>query len=455
MKLQCTLFFLLLSSLVATLLGQEAVHYTTQEGLASNMVYEVLEDKQGYLWFSTEEGVCRFDGAAFECFTTADGMADNDIFGLYEDSLGKIWFLSYNGRLSYFWKDKIYNEQNDKILARLTLNSWLATMTEIDGTYYFASHLDGIKVWQANDSIVHFKTELYNRGARFVKMDTTIYLVKTRRRRYERDYCLTDIFQQKYYIEDPVKTALAINAPDIVALRQRRILLEQASLHKEALGFVFQHFSVDSRLADCSFVQKGNTFYLGFTGGGLWVIRKGNQGFTALEVLPNARIAFIFEDKEQNLWVNTLDDGIYFFPYSQLNFKPIAPSLEGVKGEVLLADDRLGIWLGTKEGVLQQLGTSTTGEIKVKQAVRIFDKNDNFRNLTSDGQKNIATLTEYKQVLLQPQTGKKRIFSYPVKTLSYVGEDLYLGVSKGFNLLNWEGPKWNFTFPTDRIYAIQ
>ena len=84
------------------------LQFTTSEGLSSNIVYEALEDRQGYLWFGTEEGVCRFDGLDFTCFSTIDGLADNDILGLYEDNKGKIWFLSYNGRLSYYWKGKIY-----------------------------------------------------------------------------------------------------------------------------------------------------------------------------------------------------------------------------------------------------------------------------------------------------------------------------------------------------------
>jgi ligand-binding sensor domain-containing protein len=43
-------------------------HYTGENGLSSNICYDVITDRDGFLWVSTENGVCRFDGKRFVQF---------------------------------------------------------------------------------------------------------------------------------------------------------------------------------------------------------------------------------------------------------------------------------------------------------------------------------------------------------------------------------------------------
>ncbi|MCB0429065.1 MAG: hypothetical protein H6585_02915 [Flavobacteriales bacterium] len=59
--------------------GQQAHshHYTMEDGLPSTTLYEVIQDAQGYIWLSTDNGVSRFDGRRFENFGMAEGVADN------------------------------------------------------------------------------------------------------------------------------------------------------------------------------------------------------------------------------------------------------------------------------------------------------------------------------------------------------------------------------------------
>jgi hypothetical protein len=40
-------------------------NYTTENGLPGNEVYNVIQDEQGFLWFSTNQGICRFNGYEF------------------------------------------------------------------------------------------------------------------------------------------------------------------------------------------------------------------------------------------------------------------------------------------------------------------------------------------------------------------------------------------------------
>jgi ligand-binding sensor domain-containing protein len=63
-------------------------HYTTQQGLASNMALHIYEDRAGNIWF----GSSRYDGKVFRNFTTKDGFPGNSIRLLLEDKTGKLWF---------------------------------------------------------------------------------------------------------------------------------------------------------------------------------------------------------------------------------------------------------------------------------------------------------------------------------------------------------------------------
>src|SRR5688500_15598316 len=80
----------------------DLLHYTIDEGLPSNEVYDVYEDKQGFVWFATDHGVSRFDGYSFKNYSTSDGLVHNTVFGFYEDSYGRVWMRTFNSALCYF-----------------------------------------------------------------------------------------------------------------------------------------------------------------------------------------------------------------------------------------------------------------------------------------------------------------------------------------------------------------
>ena len=40
-------------------------NYTVDDGLSSNHVYGIVQDSVGFIWFGTDNGLCRFDGCEF------------------------------------------------------------------------------------------------------------------------------------------------------------------------------------------------------------------------------------------------------------------------------------------------------------------------------------------------------------------------------------------------------
>ncbi|QHT71904.1 histidine kinase [Rhodocytophaga rosea] len=68
--------------------GKSFQHFTTKDGLASNVALHIYEDKTGNIWV----GASRYDGRSFRNFTTKDGFPSNSIRLLLEDKTGKLWF---------------------------------------------------------------------------------------------------------------------------------------------------------------------------------------------------------------------------------------------------------------------------------------------------------------------------------------------------------------------------
>ena len=61
-----------------------------------------LLDKAGNLWFGTTgEGVYRYDGRSFSNFTEKDGLCSNSVWSILEDRTGKIWFGTDAGPCRY------------------------------------------------------------------------------------------------------------------------------------------------------------------------------------------------------------------------------------------------------------------------------------------------------------------------------------------------------------------
>ncbi len=87
--------------------GQKATysiqHYSVEDGLSQGTVMSILQDKEGYMWFGTWDGLNKFDGYTFTTYKSRpnDGKAlrNNRIDFLYEDSLGYIWFQTYDGQI--------------------------------------------------------------------------------------------------------------------------------------------------------------------------------------------------------------------------------------------------------------------------------------------------------------------------------------------------------------------
>ena len=85
--------------------GQSAKLFTVENGLSSSMVTDIHQDRSGFIWVATEDGLNRFDGIKFTVYrqdkANNEGMSSNFIHVLFEDHVGKMYTGSLHG-LQYY-----------------------------------------------------------------------------------------------------------------------------------------------------------------------------------------------------------------------------------------------------------------------------------------------------------------------------------------------------------------
>src|SRR5580765_5212165 len=77
------------------------IHFDETTRLQTSIINAMLQDKTGYMWFGTGDGLYRYDGYTFKAFKKITGdsnsLQDNAVLKLAEDHDGKIWAGLLNG----------------------------------------------------------------------------------------------------------------------------------------------------------------------------------------------------------------------------------------------------------------------------------------------------------------------------------------------------------------------
>ncbi len=79
---------------------------TTEDGLSNNNVFEIMQDRLGFLWFATDDGLNRFDGYDFKIFRhdplNKNSISGNSVWSIKEDHKGNIWTGTKSGWLNCY-----------------------------------------------------------------------------------------------------------------------------------------------------------------------------------------------------------------------------------------------------------------------------------------------------------------------------------------------------------------
>ncbi|HOZ41587.1 MAG TPA: two-component regulator propeller domain-containing protein [Flavobacteriales bacterium] len=149
---------LLTTSLTSSVVAQSPPYsvLTVNDGLPSNTVYGILQDREGYMWFGTDAGLARYDGSTMRIWTSSDGLSDNEVLSMYEDPIGRIWCLMLNGRLSYIANEKAYGLKDHPEFAQIRPASGFLGMAVDDEGYYWFGGIGGeLYSWRAGKVRTH------------------------------------------------------------------------------------------------------------------------------------------------------------------------------------------------------------------------------------------------------------------------------------------------------------
>ncbi|MBK7106003.1 MAG: hypothetical protein IPH62_12040 [Ignavibacteriae bacterium] len=81
-------------------------HLTVKDGLSQTTANAIIQDKHGFMWIGTQDGLNRYDGYNFKIFSQESGntnsLSNNYIWSIYEDNDGILWIGTFGGGLTRF-----------------------------------------------------------------------------------------------------------------------------------------------------------------------------------------------------------------------------------------------------------------------------------------------------------------------------------------------------------------
>lgn len=102
MRNTITILFLFLSLMGY---GQSCKLFTTDRELSSSLINMIYQDRNGFIWIATEDGLNRYDGSKFTIYkhdpNNEHSLCHNYVRALFEDSKGRLFVGTYNGLQMY------------------------------------------------------------------------------------------------------------------------------------------------------------------------------------------------------------------------------------------------------------------------------------------------------------------------------------------------------------------
>ena len=116
---------------------------TIKEGLSQSSILAIIQDKKGFMWFGTGNGLNKFDGYNFTVYINdpydSTSVSDNEITSIYEDNEGYIWVGTTKGIINKFDQTnetfKHYNlkyDQNFKSVLKENYTSYPVSFVRYD-----------------------------------------------------------------------------------------------------------------------------------------------------------------------------------------------------------------------------------------------------------------------------------------------------------------------------------
>ncbi len=140
------LVFLLPLNVVAQSQNIRFDHFSVDQGLSQSSGTALLQDRDGFIWIGTQDGLNKFDGVSFKVYShdpeDSTSISKNNIGQLFQDADGFIWITSEGGILDRFNpRTEVAVSFTEKLLnSRPSANTFIcAIQNSADGKTWFAT----------------------------------------------------------------------------------------------------------------------------------------------------------------------------------------------------------------------------------------------------------------------------------------------------------------------------
>ncbi len=344
--------------------------WTTESGLPQNSVLSIQQTPDGYLWFTTFDGLVRFDGVRFTVFNKANspGMASNRLVHLLAEKDGTLWASTESDGVVRY---RAGHFRTFAVADGLPSDRLNRVQRDIDGsllidTHAATAHLRGERI--TSDPPMGFhdrKTYISPGGVRW-----EINAAGLRRTKDGQESRFPLPFKRGDFsgvqMDETADGALWLTAPD--GLYRLEAGMYTAYTHRDGLPKTFINAIAHDR---------GGGVWLATVGEG--VCRFANQRFTCYTTADGLTSNFarsVFQDREGTIWAGTNEGGL-----NRLSHRVVTPlsAAAGLreKNVYTVIEDRAGdMWVGSTRGLAQ---------MRSGRVIRFFDRSSGLSHDTVQG----------------------------------------------------------------------
>jgi ligand-binding sensor domain-containing protein len=304
--------------------------YTTQDGLASNQVREIVCDLQGNIWVTNYvSGVSRFNGEKWDTFKVKNGLCSDDPIALAADLKGGVWVSAYWG-VSYFngqkWSSYSNHSPDALVVGGENPMKDCQNMTIVGGELEAVDH-----IFVDSRENVWFSS----RGRGITRYDGKEWRVFTTKDGLGSGGCNL-IFEDKQgtFWFDSTKGITSFDGVQFIFLSIP----------------AFQPIIPVPMAQDILQDNQGNIWLAAYGGGVVKFDGKDWQGFSVQDGLPSINAQDLFLTRQGLVGVIT-DKGVCTFDGSSWKALTEADGLPEGNIRVVISDDKDNLWFGGDKGV--------------------------------------------------------------------------------------------------------
>ena len=289
-------------------------HYTSSDGLASSTVYQIIQDRDGFIWFATANGISRFDGNHFTTFRTNDGLNSNSIISIAEGDKGELYIGNFEKGINKLKDGIIKNYISDVNGKSITISYLMIDLSKKNEQTIFAYGRWGIiNIISEKKSTGLTSSSIKNSSlqiSKLEKLQNGIIMALT----------TTGLYQLKdsLFIKVPIK---GLSDTSIYCLANSNdgsyVIGTKGSIYKIKNNTVIDKIQIDiagNNDVVAILCDRNNNIWFSIMNKGFYFLASGSDKIIDMGSklgLQNMLVNNYFEDTEGNIWISTFGKGVY------------------------------------------------------------------------------------------------------------------------------------------------